>query len=278
MSINSPGEQIHAGTHGTIRTHDQSDGSMEVEFSGHTTTQWVRESDLVKLQPDDEVQVSPTENFLGDEYSGWTFVEGRALCCGVMPRLIENMLIRCIFQHRCAKLRDDTSWAGGSDTNRSLELTSIGTDGGEGASSVTRHASDYPDLRDDPADELKRQMRWLERQMQALQTGGEAGDRQAVTLGKSRGRKQLLGASDTMVFGGMGRSGIDVEQTVPNTFPDLDVEFTKGTRVRVTTGKNEGQLGILTKYIQKKGKWGVKLDNGARIAVRSADMAAEEQP
>lgn len=66
-------------------------------FDNFEETQWVRENDVYRLKIDEEVQVSPSENYLSREFQGWCFYESQRL----MPGALENCLVRLAYQRRC---------------------------------------------------------------------------------------------------------------------------------------------------------------------------------
>lgn len=120
-SINSTPQRIYVGTRGKIRSLDETDNSIEVEFSGYAQTQWVAQKDASSMQPDEEVQISPSENFLRYEYSGWTFFASSPPCCGLMPTFVENALVRLVRQRTCSKIRSEP--VGETTGNRSVGAT-----------------------------------------------------------------------------------------------------------------------------------------------------------
>lgn len=60
----------------------------------------------------------------------------------------------------------------------------------------------------------------------------------------------------------------------PTNFKHISTQqaFKPGLRVRVTRGNFEAQMGIIQKYIEKTGKWGIKLDSGKRAGVKDVDL------
>lgn len=93
-------EIINIGSVGTILSQDHDDNSFEISFRGYITTQWVSISDVPKLRDRnklraEEVQISPTENYLSGEYSRWSFSQSSTMCCSMMPQCLENGLVRC---------------------------------------------------------------------------------------------------------------------------------------------------------------------------------------
>lgn len=101
LSINAVPRTIKVGTYGDIISIDSSDNTTQVLFSGHDETQWVSARDCKKLKPDQEVQIAPSMNYLSHEYSGWSFSPSPPICCGLMPRHIENFLIMVIHKRSC---------------------------------------------------------------------------------------------------------------------------------------------------------------------------------
>jgi len=183
-SMNNTPQKILKMTRGVIRAIDDTDGSMELEFASFQETQWVSAEDICHMRPDEEVQISPTENFLSHDYRGWTFVESKPLCCGQMPRYVENFLIRLIHQHSCWKERDtqfkSDSEARGVGISLSTSNTSDteGSLGKEGAQ-VARQSTAANQLKN-----LQEQIRLLQSRVAAIQSGntGESVEAETITL------------------------------------------------------------------------------------------------
>lgn len=70
----------------------------------------------IGARTDEDVQVSPTENYLEFEYHGWTFFESPTSCCGFVPRETENHVIRCVLKTKTCYSNDESEIGRGRGT------------------------------------------------------------------------------------------------------------------------------------------------------------------
>lgn len=209
MSINTKPQKITAGSRGTILSRDDYDNSTNVIFDGYDETQWIHARDIEKMRPDDEVQVSPSENLLSNQYKGWAFFENQPLCCGLMPKSMENCLIRLFYQHSCTKVRDasvvalDSRGISGQPTanpsapNPSAPNPSAPTlSEGEGSEPATVADESSAELK-----EVENQIRALQRQAHAIREGATPVELAEVSVSKVPGKNVRLGKKDARRLG-----------------------------------------------------------------------------
>lgn len=182
MSINETPEKIKTGTRWVIRSVDTEDNSMEVVFDDYIETQWIDAKDIQHITPDEEVQISPTENFLSHDYRGWTFFESSPLCCGMMPRYMENFFVRLIHQHTCSKVREESRSI--SDINRSVGkgFTPDKKDIVESQDTTTSDRAEGV-TSDDEVESIQEKIRALQNQVASLKNGGAETSTEVLSLG-----------------------------------------------------------------------------------------------